>query len=66
MRIVIHADRCQGSGECIRVCPEKAISMVDGKAVLDESRCNFDGICIPACPHGAIEFDEGELGGCGF
>jgi ferredoxin len=58
MRIFINNDICRGSGQCIKVCPEKALSLVDGKAVLDESLCDFDGLCIPACPHGAIEFRE--------
>ena len=56
MKIVIDPEKCQGSGECIKVCPEKAIRKVDGIAVLDESKCDFDGICIPACPHEAISF----------
>jgi len=58
MKIIIDPKLCKGSGECIKVCPEKAISLVNGKAVLDESRCDFDGICIPACPHSAISFSE--------
>lgn len=67
MRIVIDRDLCCGSGECVKVCPEKAISLVDGKAVLNENACDFDGLCIPACPKGAISYEEDEyLGGCGF
>jgi ferredoxin len=58
MRILINVDLCCGSGECVKVCPEKAISLVEGKAVLDESRCDLDGLCIPACPQGAIDFQE--------
>ena len=56
MRIVIDPDKCQGSGECIKVCPQGAIAKVEGIAILDESKCDFDGICIPACPHEAISF----------
>lgn len=66
MKIVIDTNLCCGSGECIKVCPEKAIYLVDGKAVLDLSKCDLDGICIPACPCSAIGYEEGELGGCGF
>lgn len=58
MKIIIDPAKCQGSGECIKVCPEKAISMQNGVAVLDESKCDLDGICIPACPHAAISFSE--------
>ncbi len=67
MRIVIDGGLCCGSGECIKACPEKAITLVDGKAVVDEERCDLDGLCIPACPKGAVGYDEGgNLGGCGF
>ena len=66
MKIVIDINKCCGSGECVKACPEKALSVVDGVAVLDESLCDYDGICIPACPYSAISYDEGEVGGCGF
>ena len=58
MRITINQEKCMGSAECIKVCPEKAISIVDGKAVLDNAKCDQDGICIPACPNGAIQFEN--------
>jgi ferredoxin len=58
MKIIIDSSKCKGSGECIKICPEKAITKVNGRAVLDEALCDFDGICIPACPHDAISFTE--------
>lgn len=67
MQIIIDQNLCCGTGECIKICPEKAISLVNGKAVIDDSKCDLDGLCIPVCPKGAIEYDEDEyLGGCGF
>lgn len=67
MRIVIDHELCCGSSECVKVCPEKAISLIDGKAVLNEKLCDLDGLCIPACPKGAIGYDEDDCpGGCGF
>lgn len=58
MRIIIDSQKCTASGECVIVCPQNAISIVDGLAVVDDSLCDYDGICIPACPHGAISFEE--------
>jgi len=58
MKILVDRDRCRGSGECVKVCPQDAISLEDGFATVDESKCDFDGICIPACPQGAISFSE--------
>lgn len=66
IKIIIDADKCCGSGECVKICPEKALKIIDGVAVLDESLCDFDGICIPACPKSAINFEDNETGGCGF
>jgi ferredoxin len=58
MKIVIDPSKCKGSGACLKVCPERAISVANGVAFLDESRCDFDGICIPACPNSAISFEK--------
>lgn len=70
MQIIIDQNICCGSGECLKVCPEKAISLVAGKAKLDDSKCDLDGLCIPVCPKGAIDYAEDEYagfeGGCGF
>ena len=58
MKIVVDPDKCRVSGGCVVVCPEKAISIVDGVATIDEAKCDLDGLCIPACPHAAISYDE--------
>ena len=60
MKIVVDLEKCRGMGDCVTACPEDAISMVDGVAVINESECDLDGICIPACPNGAISFSESE------
>lgn len=59
MRILVAPERCTGSGQCVKACPEHAITLVDGVAVIDPERCDLDGICIPACPNGAISLEEG-------
>ena len=60
MKIIIDKSRCQGSGECFRVCPHGAISIQDNLAVVDHSLCDLDGLCIPACPHAAIGYSESD------
>lgn len=55
---MINKGKCRGSGECILVCPHKALYLVGGKAEVDHQRCDLDGLCIPACPHDAIEIVE--------
>ena len=48
---VIDASRCIGSGSCVRACPEEALGIVGGKAVLKNgSACIGHGACLTACP----------------
>jgi len=58
MEIVIDNQKCAGRGECIKICPENAISLVNEKAVIDKNKCDADGICIPACANEAISLRE--------
>lgn len=41
--------KCVGCGHCAAVCPEHAIRIEDGKAVLDRSLCKVCGACEDAC-----------------
>lgn len=53
---VIDLTRCCGSGACVKACPEKALSLVNGKAVLtDPTHCIGHGACLEACPVEAIQ-----------
>jgi|GEM_PF-631723 len=55
MKVIVDQKKCRGSLECIKTCPQKAISLVNGRAVIDPAKCDGDGICIPSCPNGAIQ-----------
>ena len=57
-RIVIDHPKCRLSGECVKACPQKAITIQEGKTTVDYEKCDADGICIPACPKGAIKMIE--------
>jgi thioredoxin reductase len=47
--------RCLGAGACITACPEEAIGLIKGKAVLiNPTLCIGHGACATACPHDAI------------
>lgn len=53
---VIDPTRCCGSGACVKACPEKALSLVNGKAVLtNPTHCIGHGACLEACPVEAIQ-----------
>ena len=45
---------CLGFGSCAEVCPEQAISIQNGVAVVNRSRCVSCGLCVKACPRGLI------------
>jgi len=52
---VIDPVRCLGSGSCIKACPEGALGMIKGKAVLiNPTYCIGHGACAAACPQDAI------------
>ena len=45
---------CLGLGSCARVCPNEAISVIDGVAVVDEDKCTGCMSCAAACPRNLI------------
>ncbi|KAF0205026.1 MAG: FAD-dependent pyridine nucleotide-disulfide [Gallionellaceae bacterium] len=52
---LIDHKKCLGAGSCITACPENAIGMIKGKAVLiNPTYCIGHGACAAACPHDAI------------
>lgn len=54
-------DTCFGCGVCVKACREGALSMVDGKVVLDKSKCNNCGRCVKACPADAWNYEPGYI-----
>jgi thioredoxin reductase/NAD-dependent dihydropyrimidine dehydrogenase PreA subunit len=48
--------RCIGSGSCAKACPESALGIINGKAVLTNgASCIGHGACLTACPVEAIK-----------
>lgn len=46
---------CIGFGSCVAACPQDAIRVVDGVAVVNRKKCVGCGLCVKACPRGLIE-----------
>lgn len=49
-------EACRGclAHRCINTCPKSAISVVDGRAFIDQDKCIECGRCKDACPFNAI------------
>ena len=54
--VVRVTDACQGclAHPCKEICPRQAISIVNGRSVIDPEKCVKCGKCIEACAYGAI------------
>ena len=45
---------CDGLGDCVAVCDNGAISIINGVAVVDEEKCFGCGKCVSVCPNKLI------------
>lgn len=53
----INGDRCVGCGSCLAVCPDKTLSMAEGRALVSGDRCMQCGHCVAVCPEGAVSLE---------
>lgn len=49
----IDGKKCVGCGQCVKNCPERAISITGKKASIDQARCIGCGQCVAVCRYGA-------------
>jgi len=52
---IVYEQKCVGCGECVKVCPVKAISLKNNKSVIDGLKCIGCATCIAVCPYAAID-----------
>jgi NAD-dependent dihydropyrimidine dehydrogenase PreA subunit len=53
MAVQIDIEKCTGCGNCVEMCPVKAIKIDDNKAIVSDD-CIECGVCINSCPVQAI------------
>lgn len=53
--------KCAGCGRCVQKCPQKAISLKDGKASIDRNLCIRCGTCEETCPNEAMSIIGKEM-----
>lgn len=54
----VNKDDCCGCGSCVEQCPNTAITLVNGVAIINQDDCVQCGACQSVCPCEAIK--EGE------
>jgi len=53
---VVNLEGCICAAACVTACPEQALGIIGGKAVLiNPAHCIGHGACLPACPVDAIK-----------
>lgn len=57
MPAIVNAEKCEGCGDCVDVCPTEAIVLENGKAIVSEDDCADCGACEPVCPTEAITIE---------
>lgn len=61
--IMMFSGRCTGCGMCMKCCPEEAISLKEGKALINRSVCCKCGKCEEVCNNNAVKV-SGETISC--
>jgi ferredoxin len=52
---IVSPNRCIGCMVCVKACPVKAISLKNGRAVINAAKCTHCGLCYQKCPVKAID-----------
>jgi pyruvate formate lyase activating enzyme len=53
---------CAACGNCVKACPNRAMSLVGDGVRFDPSRCSACGACVPGCLRGARNVSGKRLG----
>jgi NAD-dependent dihydropyrimidine dehydrogenase PreA subunit len=57
--VVVDAEKCNGDGECVDVCPVEVFELQSGKAVvINEEECLGCESCVEVCEPGAVTVEE--------
>ena len=61
LRLQYFAEKCLGCGDCVRACPNQALTLGVGaegaRIAIDHDACRACGACVAACPSEALALD---------
>jgi len=57
MAIRVSEDKCNGCGLCVKSCPQAAIQVDKGHAIIDADQCTYCGSCVSSCRFKAIAIE---------
>ena len=52
---------CIGCGRCAAHCPPQAMTVLEGRAIIDDAKCIRCYCCQELCPEDAVQLQEGSL-----
>jgi len=56
-RSPVPSEKCAACEQCVKLCPKKAITIINYKAHVDYSKCIRCYCCAEICPYDAIDLD---------
>jgi NAD-dependent dihydropyrimidine dehydrogenase PreA subunit len=58
-KVIIEADKCNGCGECVDVCPVEVFELQNNKSVaVSPEECLGCESCVEVCDQNAITIEE--------
>lgn len=60
-QLAYYSHKCIGCGECVKMCPTGAHSIVDGKHIFDGDKCTACQRCVDTCFKNALMFYGKEM-----
>ena len=59
--IFFMTEKCTGCGQCVEACPERVITVINGKSSTNRALCKGCGKCAEVCPNEARELIGKEM-----
>jgi uncharacterized Fe-S center protein len=56
--IIVDQEECTQCGQCVKICHEHCMALVDHTVDIDYELCSTCTQCIAICPQQAISWDQ--------